>query len=31
MLIDSSNGYWTKIKLQDGRVGWISNDSLEKI
>ena len=31
MLIDSSNAYWTKIKLQDGRVGWISNDSLKKI
>ena len=31
MLIDFSNGYWTKIKLQDGRVGWISNDSLERI
>lgn len=31
MLIDSSNAYWTKIKLQDGRVGWISNESLKKI
>jgi hypothetical protein len=31
MLIDSSNAYWTKIKLQDGRVGWISNDSFKPI
>ena len=31
MLIDSSNAYWAKIKLQDGRVGWISSDSFKPI
>ena len=31
MLIDTSNAYWAKIKLQDGRVGWISSDSFKPI
>ena len=31
MLLDSSNAYWSKIKIQDGRVGWISKISFERI
>jgi len=31
MLLDSSNAYWSKIKIQDGRVGWISTTSFKPI
>lgn len=31
MLLDSSNAYWSKIKIQDGRVGWISKISFKPI
>ena len=31
MLLDSSNAYWSKIKILDGRVGWISKISFKPI
>ena len=31
MLLDSSNAHWTKIKLLDGRVGWISTETFKLI